>query len=287
MTIFSGLLLFNPKQNEVMHLKALCKTSPVGRVFTIQKLLVMKLTAIFLLVASLQVSARGFSQKVTLSESQASLQKIFREINKQTGFQFFYEAALLKQTHKVSINVTDASIEEALSICFRRLPLIFSIVDRTVVIRQQAEEVRLAPESPPGIDVRGRVVNEKGEPVVVSVNVKATKTGTSTNLNGEFELKNIDENATLVFTGVSIVTYEIQLKGRTDLSVMVNTKIDAVSDTVFVGYGSVRRKDLTGSVSSVNMAEVKNVPLLTVDNAIAGKAAGVLVTKADGSPGGA
>src|ERR1043165_1018633 len=160
-----------------MHLRDLCQGSSLRRVFDFQTLLIMKLSVIFLLVACLQVSAGGFAQTVTLSEKQASLQKIFREINKQTGFQFFYEDEILKQAGKVDINVTNASVQNVLSICFKAQPLTYSIVGNAIVIKQKklsadVEESNTLPLPP--IEIRGKVLDDKtGEPIV-GANVRNT-----------------------------------------------------------------------------------------------------------------
>jgi iron complex outermembrane receptor protein len=82
-------------------------------------LLIMKLTAIILLAACLQVSAKGNSQTVTLSENNISLEKIFRKVKVQTGYDFWYESKLLKQAKNVDIHVKNVSLEKAFNICFQ------------------------------------------------------------------------------------------------------------------------------------------------------------------------
>ena len=95
----------------------------------------MKFTTILLLAACLQVSASGFSQTVTLSLKNASLQKVFKEINRQTGFQFFYKDVLLKQVGKINIEVKDAAIDEVLKQCFSNLSVTYDIADKTIVVK--------------------------------------------------------------------------------------------------------------------------------------------------------
>ena len=86
----------------------------------------MKLISIFLLAACLQATAYGYAQKVTLSEKNAPLQKIFQQIHQQTGFQFFYEDELLDRSGNIEIKVKNVSLEEALTLCFKNLALKFS-----------------------------------------------------------------------------------------------------------------------------------------------------------------
>lgn len=248
--------------------------------------LVMKLTAILILAACLQLSAAGYGQRITLSGQNMPLKKVFTEIQKQSGFSFFYSDRLLENAKNVTIEARNEDLERVLSQVFQAQPLTYTIFEKTVIVKGKA--VIEVVVSPPPVDVRGRIVNENGDPVVATVTVKGTKQAVSANERGEFEIKGVDENATLVFTGVSIEEYEMKVAGRSNLStIQVKAKVSALSETVVVGYGTTRRKDLTGSVSSVDVNEIKNVPLLTVDNALAGKAAGVQIIKADGSPGGA
>src|SRR5580658_7674279 len=108
-----------------MRIDALCETAPPGRCFPTKTLLMMtKLTAVLLVSACLQVSAKGYSQKVTLSETDVPLKKVFKEIRRQTGYLFFYSDELLQQARKVTIHLQDASLEQVLDSCFRDQPLV-------------------------------------------------------------------------------------------------------------------------------------------------------------------
>ena len=95
---------------------------------------IMKLTAVFLLAISVSVSANGYSQDVTLNFSRTSLEKIFNEIRKQTGYVFFYKTDLLKDLPKVKVKVTNASISEAMDASVLNLPLTYTIIDKTIVL---------------------------------------------------------------------------------------------------------------------------------------------------------
>lgn len=251
-------------------------------------LLVMKLTTILLLAACLQLSAAGIAQRISISGQDMPLKKVFKEIQKQSGFVFFYSDHLLENANRVTIETRNADLEQVLNEVFHGQPLTFTIIEKTIIVKQKPAPVMVAPV-PVTIDVRGRIVDEKNEPVVAAtVTVKGTRIATSTNSAGEFLLRGVPENAILVFTSINIMSREVDVSGRADLgTISVKTKVSEISETVVVGYGTVRRKDLTGAVSSVDVNEIKNVPLITVDNAIAGKSAGVQITKADGSPGGA
>src|SRR5688572_8147097 len=134
---------------------ALCRT-PIIK----QLLLTMKLTAIILLAACLTASARGDAQNVTLSEKNATLEKIFREIKRQTGYSFLYSSEVLKQARTVDIDVRNASLTSVLNICFTNQPLTWELEDKTIVIKPRSSNSNeQATPLPPPIDVKGRIVD--------------------------------------------------------------------------------------------------------------------------------
>ncbi|MDO6432345.1 SusC/RagA family TonB-linked outer membrane protein [Flavitalea sp. BT771] len=131
----------------------------------------MRLTTILLLSTCLHLSANSRAQKITLSEHRSSLEKVFREIKKQTGYLFVYRDEWLKEADKVDVDVKEGSLEEVLKLCFDNQPFTYLIVDNMIVLKQKPPIV-VAPvqpwdvEPPPGrIDVHGRVTDEKGNPI--------------------------------------------------------------------------------------------------------------------------
>ena len=157
-----------------MRIDAICETAPPRRRILIKTLLMTKLTAVLLVSACLQVSAKGYSQKVTLSESGVSLKKVFKEIRKQTGFLFFYSDELLDQAGKVSIHVKDAPLRAVLDSCFRDQPLGFEIDGNSIIVDARPPVVVVPRELPPGeITIHGRVTDPHGVPLSgVSVTIK-------------------------------------------------------------------------------------------------------------------
>ncbi|WP_165958233.1 SusC/RagA family TonB-linked outer membrane protein [Segetibacter sp. 3557_3] len=227
----------------------------------------MRITAFLLLLACVQVSAKGIAQKVNLSEKDASLSKIFLQIKKQTGYTFWYEDNLLKGAKNVTIQVRDLPLEQALQMCLKEQDLSYEIIDKTIVIHKKKLVVLQSTEQsfklPPFIDVRGRVVDEKGQAIEgVTVTVKGTNKGTATNGNGEFVLKEVDENATLAFSGVMVQSHETPVNRRTDVGpVALTAKVTAmnvVSVSVNTGYQTISKERSAGSFAKADMAIVAN-----------------------------
>jgi TonB-linked SusC/RagA family outer membrane protein len=227
--------------------------------YTNQKkiVLVMKLTAVILLSVSLTASAKGISQNVTLTVKDATLEKVFNEIRKQTGYDFVYKINVLEHARKVNVSVLNASLQQVLDLCLKDQPLTYKIYQSFIAVRSKNDPTN-AQENlpPPPINVKGRVVNENGEPLEgVTVTVKGTKNASATDLNGLFELKGVDENAILVFTGVNIDGYEVKVAGKTSLVVNVKTKIttgEAVTVEVNTGYQIIPKERVTGSFSQID-----------------------------------
>ena len=117
-----------------MNLEAVSKHRHIMAMPIKKALLMMKLTAILLTVGCLQVAASGHSQNVTLKEENASLKEIFKRIEKQTGFSFWYKADLLSTARKVYVSLKNATLKEALDVCLRGQGFAYTIVDKTVVV---------------------------------------------------------------------------------------------------------------------------------------------------------
>jgi iron complex outermembrane receptor protein len=100
-------------------------------------LLIMKLTAIVLLATCLQVSAKGFAQKISLSEKNAPLEKVLLQIKKQSGYQLWYEDKLLQNARPVSISVKDVLLEEALKQVFANQPLSYEVIGKTIAVKEK------------------------------------------------------------------------------------------------------------------------------------------------------
>lgn len=253
----------------------------------------MRLTAMLLLSACLMASARGTSQTVTLSAKEASLEKVFKEIKKQTGYDFWYESKFLENTKKVSVELRGASLEQTLQICFKDQPLTYIIIERTIVVKPK----QISPNADatagntvlPPIDIKGRVVDETGMPVVATVQVKGTNKATPTNENGEFELRDVDDNATIVISATNIEAKEIKLNGKTNLDVVrVKMKVTAMNEVVVnKGYYTTTEQLNTGNVGRVTSKEIEKQPVNNPILALVNRVPGLLITQPNGVPGAA
>ncbi|HEY4060480.1 MAG TPA: TonB-dependent receptor [Puia sp.] len=247
----------------------------------------MKLTAILLLTATLHVSAKSYSQEVTLSARNITLEKAFKLIEDQTGFSFLWNESLFDRSHTIDIDVKGVPLARALDICLKGMSLSYKIKDKVVLIERT--HVPAVPESdpspPPPIEVKGIVHDEAGQPLSgANVIVKGTTRGTVTDENGEFTLKGIEGDVTIIISSVGYETREVKLNGRNFITVNTKKSANALDDVVIIGYAAQRRRDVTGSISSVNAAQIKDIPVVSAMKVLEGRLAGVNITTTEGGP---
>ncbi|WP_158267070.1 SusC/RagA family TonB-linked outer membrane protein [Chitinophaga niastensis] len=248
----------------------------------------MRLTPILILIASLHVSAKSYSQEITISSKNITLEKVFKLIEEQTGFSILWNEKLLDKSHTVSINVKGASLTRVLDICFQGLPLSYRIKDKVVLIglAPVLQSGDTSHPSHPPIDIHGQVMNDNGEPLPgATVTVKGTGKGTITNAKGEFELKKVEGNAVLVITSVNMETVEMKVEGKTYLIVSAKQRINGLDETVVKGYYNTTKRLNTGTVAKIKGEDIRKQPVDNPILALGGRMPGVQITQVSGIPG--
>lgn len=247
----------------------------------------VKLITLLLFIGCLQVSARGYGQQVTLRVKDATLKEVFQSIRHQTGYYFVYDLGMIKSAKSVSMNVKNVPLEKALQLCFKDQPLSYTIVDKTIVIKAKPVKFSTAKSLDTSIQVNGKVTNENGAPLPgVSVSLKGTQTGTVTNSGGNYSLTLPDNNGILVFSYVGYNKKEITVNGRSEINVTLKVNISSLNQLVVVGYGTQKKSDLTGAISSLNEKDFNKGVASSPDQLIKGKVPGVQVVQNSAEPGG-
>jgi len=271
-----------------MHRIAIRKPMPQGPGHFTKAMRAIKLIAIIVFGAYLQVSA-GVSQNITFSGRNVTLQKVFSAINKQAGYMVFCDYSIIKDARKVNISVRDASVQAVLDACLDGQSLSYEIVDRTIVIARK-KLVIPQPEAaplPPPVDIKGRITNEKGEAVpAATVAVKGSSKVVVSNDNGEFELKGIDNNATLVITSVGYERMEVKVGGQTSLAIQLKVGAASMGELVVTALGiSKEERKLGYSVTTVGGDQLTKARETNVALSLSGQVAGLTVHGASGGPG--
>lgn len=234
-------------------------------------LLIMKLTFLLVLVATLQVSARAVGQKVSLKLNQVEISKALNSIERQGTYRFLYNSRLGSISHRISIDVNGSEIKDVLNQLFSGTDLTYKMMDNNLIVVTSKD---LAVQD---IKITGKVTAETGEALAgVSVTLKGTTIGTTTDNNGVYTLT-VPEKGTLVFSSIGYTTQEITLVGEAEINVRLAASNKIMDQVVVVGYGTARRSDLTGSIATVKGADIAKIPVLTATQAIQGKVAGVQI----------
>ncbi|HEY4061041.1 MAG TPA: TonB-dependent receptor [Puia sp.] len=252
----------------------------------------MNFTAILFFMACLQVSATGYAQKITIHEQNVSLAKVFGEIKQQTAYTFVYTDDLFQEAKKVTVKVTNASIGEVLDLCFKDQKYTYSIFNKMIVIKEKSVPGHNQPDltGVPPIQVKGKVMNEKGEPLDnVSVVVKGTKMGARTNGAGLFSFTaDNDKKITLEFSHIG---YELQTvtlgDGQTEVNVTLKANVSDLNDVVIIAYGKSSRREISNAIVSLSAKDVENIPVASPADAMVGLVAGADISLASGEPGSA
>ena len=248
---------------------------------TTKTLLIMKFTAILLVAGFLQVSANGFSQRVTLSRSNVPLDKIFRDIKSQTGYAFFFDESWLRQANRVTIRTNDMPLEQALDICFRNQPLTYSIVGNTIVLKLKNTPVAEPghKDSPALVEIRGRVTDENGNPLAgASVKLKGAPGGTTTDANGYFTLQAPETGGVLVISFVGYEPTELPASGAGAGSIALKLSEKKIDEVVVTALGIKREeKQLGYAVQKVKAEAIQTVKGIDVATSLTGQVSGLVI----------
>lgn len=247
--------------------------------FVKKLVLTMKLTILLITIFTVTVSAAGFSQnKINLEVKKIAIADAISQIEGKTTYRFLYNENLQGIRNKVSVKLSDASIDATMEELLKESDLTYQVLDNQLVV------IKSKTEALADIAVTGKVVDEKGEELIgVSVKIKGTNRGVSTDVTGSFKLT-APENAVLVFTYVGYGNLEVPLNARRTLRVVLKASNSQLDEVVVIGYGTVKKKDLTGSVASVSADVIAAAPVSSALEAIAGRVSGVQISTTEGSP---
>jgi TonB-linked SusC/RagA family outer membrane protein len=255
-----------------------------------QAVRIMKITAFILLICTLHVSAAGWSQSITLSEREAPLDKVFRSIEKQTDYIFFYNVDWVNKAEKVNVEVKDMQLQQVLDLLFKNQPLAYSVTGKMITVFPKRNETFAIKESTstPPIDIHGKVIDENGKPVPgVTVTIKGTTKRTITDDNGEFTLRGVEVYSVVSFSSVNMEPFELSVGGQNEIIAKLKTKTSQLDDVQIIAYGQTTKRLQTGNVITVTAAEIQSQPVSNPLLALQGRVPGLFVTQTTGVPNGA
>ncbi|WP_461464630.1 SusC/RagA family TonB-linked outer membrane protein [Mucilaginibacter sp.] len=243
-------------------------------------LLYVKLTFALILLTLLHVSAKVHSQdKINLSVKNVSFDKLFDLLEKKSNYTFLYNNQAIP-SGTVNVDVKDVSVPQILSDALVNTGLSFRILSQKLIVITQTVSPKTA-----DITVTGKVTDATGLPLPgATISIKQGRSLTVTDQNGAFKVT-VPDNAVLIISFIGYQSQEIPVAGKTEISVILKDDNSNLNEVVVVGYGTQRKKDLTGAVSLISSKDINALPVGGVAQIMQGKAAGVSVTQNTGAPG--
>jgi len=260
----------------------------MSRLWLPQKLLlIMKLVIIILFASLMQVSAAGFAQKVSLNEKNASLDAVFKKIRIQTGYDFVYDSKLINADKKISLDLRNVDLENALSRILDGQGLAFEVKDKVIVLSKKSPS--LLNKIIAGFtaqDIRGFVLDENNVGLPgATVRVKGSDRSVSTNENGGFILKGIVPGDVLLISYIGYETREMTLtsellsRGNIGISLKLAYSSLAEVNIVNTGYQKLSREKITGSVVTVGSEELEKRNSTNIMQNLEGLVPGLVQTR--------
>ncbi|MDL2305250.1 SusC/RagA family TonB-linked outer membrane protein [Bacteroides sp. OttesenSCG-928-D19] len=225
----------------------------------------------------------GLHAQITLNASNKTIKSIIETIEKNNNYSFFYTDKLPDLDKKVSIRATNESIESVLNRLFKDSDIAYRMEpDNQIVLNH-----KLATERP--VDntkkITGVITDNQGDPLIgATVTIADSDTGTITDIDGKFELE-VPVNTTLNITYVGYEPITMKVTANSNYTIVLKEDTRMLDEVVIVGYGAMKRKDITTAVSVISTEDIDKRPLMSAAQAIQGKAAGIQVVQPSGQPG--
>jgi len=223
---------------------------------------------------------------VVLAKSEWQLQEIFKNIENITDYKFVYPEDILNNKPIINTKKKRQSVNDLLVEIGTAANLKFKQVDNSIYVGEGSGQKEIIQIEIEDVTVTGKVIDERGDPLPgATITVFGTATGTVTDLDGNYTLS-VPDGSTLVFSYIGFATMRVAVDNRSQINITLKTDMSSLDEVVVTGYSSQRKKDITGSVSVVDVETLQSIPSGSITNALQGQASGVTIVNS-GAPGGA
>lgn len=264
--------------------------------FPLKLSLKMKLTVLLTIAALFQIQANTYSQnkKISLDLSNASVETVIHKIEALSEFKFLLNRKDVDLNRKVSIKVEKQEIENILSKLFSNTDVAYEILNKQIVLRKGIANLPTYPKldmhqpskESTQFQITGTIKDQNGTPLPgANVVEKGTTNGVTADFDGNYTIQLNNANATLIISFIGYATKEINIDGQNNFNIVLKESSAGLDEVVLIGYGSVKKSDLTGSVSSVKSEDISAFPTTDLSQALQGRASGVHVKQNSGAPG--
>lgn len=223
--------------------------------------IVMKLTAILLLIGTLHLSASTYSQTITISRRNTTLETVFKDIKGQTGYLFFYNGKVNTTSQHLNVELKNVPLEEALNSFLKESNLIYTIVNKTIVIRELMAKNPGSESASNKAVLTGKVIDSEGKGPLPGVNImlKSNKSvRAQTNDKGEFTI-DAQPGDILVFTYIGFKQKEVKIVDTHLLVVSMEAQVNSMTDVVITGYQTIKKETYTGNAITMTGEELKRL----------------------------
>ncbi len=266
---------------------------------TIMKVSIVQFSIMLLTAAYTYGGYEAYAQEllmkpVSVRFIDTDIKTVLSQLEQDANVKFVYTSRLVPLKRKVTLNVVNKSIAETLDEIFSPDKVTYKIVRNRILLsvgeeqKSSALEMPAPLELPAAIDrtVKGKVTDEKGEPLPgVTILLKGTQLGTTSNSDGSFVIDMDGENIVLIFSFVGYLSQEIPVGNRTSIDVSLEIDNKTLEELIVVGYGTQQKKDLTGAVSMIQGEEIAARKTTQISQALQGSVPGVMVTRSSNAPG--
>lgn len=222
--------------------------------------------------------------QITFRVSNKSIKQAISLIESKADYSFFYSDELDDLNNKISLSVNNEDIHSVLQKLFRNTRITYRIEDGKQVVLSKKKDNQPSSKSKEK-EVRGIITDKTGEPLIgVSVTVKGTGKGTVTDMNGKWALS-VSEGSVLNFSYIGYSAETVKVGKSNSYNISLSEDNQLLDEVVVIGYGSMKRKDITTAVSVVSTADIDERPIIDAAQALQGKAAGIQVVQPSGAPG--
>jgi TonB-linked SusC/RagA family outer membrane protein len=247
---------------------------------------IMRISTLFLFIcvfATFAENTRSQNAIVNISEANITIAEFIDQVETQTDYLFVYSKNELNTGEKTSLKAGNKTVAQCLSETFGNTGIKYVFENEYIVLT--TKDISITQQSRK--QITGTVIDEQGEPVIGAniVEKGAAANGTITDVDGQFSLS-VADNAVLQISYIGYISQEITVGNRTQLRIVLAEDARALEEVVIVGYGVQKKRDLTGAISSVKVAEMPVQTYSTISHALAGKAAGLQVTQVSAQVGG-
>lgn len=250
-----------------------------------KRLLIMKLTIVLcLFVGLLSSMAETHAQatKLDFRIQNGTIREVIEAIESQTDYSFMYDNNVFDVNRKVTVDAHNSSILDIMEQILNGENLKYELVNRYIVISSKGG-ITLQQTN---LSISGTIKNEKGEVLPgVTIVVKGTTNGTITDIDGNYTIKDVPSDATLIFSFIGMKTQEIEVSGNSKIDVVLREETIGLDEVVAVGYGKQSKRNVTGSIETVNANKLSEMPVGQLTQKLQGQVAGVQINQQSGTPG--